>query len=281
MKNYSFIFCLVSTLMCGKAVSQEYIEPQWKFYLAFEDATGAKDTLWVGLDEAAAINNPNPALGEVATQLDSAVFNVWTHKFGSWDPHKTIIFPMAASPSVSVYGMNAVLPVTLSWDTTLFQAPVLQASAAGPVCNPFMDGEWFFFNSNAGWLHHSYSMLFDAEIVLPEFSWGSQNHFPIDVAFDRSHDCLLLSVEITNMIDIKLYPNPCTDFLVLSTDMVLDEIQVYTLEGKMVLQESKTKLSGSDDEMRLDMRRLPPGMYMLQIQDKDGRKGVKKFVKGN
>ncbi len=280
MKNYSFVFCFIFTLICGRVESQEYIEPQWKFYLAFEDATGARDTIWTCLDQNASWN-PDSSLGEVPVTIDSTAFSVWSYQYTLFTPYKLVVRPLEASPEIEIRGMNAVLPLTMSWDTTLFKSYLFQESINGPVCNPVLSNEWFFFNSNAGWLHNAFSMLFDTEIILPEFSWGSQNHFPIGVSFDRAHECLLLSAEETNMIDIKLYPNPCTDFLVLSTDMVLDEIQVYTLEGKMVLQESTTKLSGSNDEMRLDVRALPPGMYMFQIKDKVGRKGMKKFVKGN
>jgi len=30
-----------------------YAQPQWKFHIAYEDATGAKDTMWFIWDESA------------------------------------------------------------------------------------------------------------------------------------------------------------------------------------------------------------------------------------
>ncbi len=69
--------------MCGKAVSQDYIEPQWKFYFAFEDATGARDTVWIFLDSLIPTGNQgmNADFGEVPYTLNDSAFNVFVVEF--------------------------------------------------------------------------------------------------------------------------------------------------------------------------------------------------------
>ena len=65
--NLLLIFALTSVV---SALNAQGPPTQWKFYLAFEDATGAKDTIWIGLDENGTVGNLNPDLGEVPVQLD-------------------------------------------------------------------------------------------------------------------------------------------------------------------------------------------------------------------
>ncbi len=106
-------------------------------------------------------------------------------------------------------------------------------------------------------------------------------HFPISVYFDRSHNFNPLSTEASNLdATLQLYPNSCTDFLELRAGLPLQGIEVYDLHGRQVLQRSNATVQGGNDALRLDVRALPPGMYLLQATGADGRVGVQRFVKG-
>jgi hypothetical protein len=48
MKKNLFSFLLALTFCCSITA-----QPQWKFHIAYEDATGAKDTIWLIWDTTA------------------------------------------------------------------------------------------------------------------------------------------------------------------------------------------------------------------------------------
>ncbi|MBS1569770.1 MAG: hypothetical protein JST45_10040 [Bacteroidetes bacterium] len=54
-------------------------QPTWRFHLAFEDGTGARDTIWFVFDTTATLGSgvPDYELGEGAVQMDLDSFNVW------------------------------------------------------------------------------------------------------------------------------------------------------------------------------------------------------------
>ena len=51
--------------------------PLWKFWIAFEDATGAKDSIWLIFDPSASFDsNTDTVFGEVSNPYDSTVFGI-------------------------------------------------------------------------------------------------------------------------------------------------------------------------------------------------------------
>jgi hypothetical protein len=67
-----------------------------------------------------------------------------------------------------------------------------------------------------------------------------------------------------------VYPNPCADYLYISDTMDVDAVQVYNIEGGVVLQSS---------ECVLDVQALPPCIYFYNILHSDGTVNRGKFVK--
>ena len=76
------LLILLIALMLTQAV---YVnaQPQWKFYLAFEDGIGAKDTMWFIWDTTATFMGYDTLLGEKPLSLNNNVFNVYTFNNGS------------------------------------------------------------------------------------------------------------------------------------------------------------------------------------------------------
>jgi hypothetical protein len=71
-----FFLVLTTSLSIGMA------QPQWKFHIAFEDATGAKDTIWCIWDTTAtdgSLTSVDTAFGEAGVTFDYNVFNVWIY----------------------------------------------------------------------------------------------------------------------------------------------------------------------------------------------------------
>ena len=91
MKNQVIktIFFLVLT----KYISIGMAQPQWKFHIAFEDATGAKDTIWLVYDTTAHGTLPTDTLlGEGKVVIDYSKFNVYIFNYDN-DTTKTFALP--------------------------------------------------------------------------------------------------------------------------------------------------------------------------------------------
>ncbi len=244
------------------------------------NATGAKDTLWLVLDSDALPlvdnNNPgfDPQFGEYPIELDPEGFNVWTPG-GIGIFLKTFALPLNYYPGATIYANNYVLPITLSWDTALFRAPVLLQNIIGPINAPLLNNDYFFnYHANLGW--PSYCMLYDTQVEMPWFSWGSQDQFPLMCTMSRGWGNPLSSSNILpSPRPLKLYPNPMQDLLRVESTSAWYEAIVLDAQGKVVLQVRYTAVQPG-----LDVSRLPAGAYILHLVDVAGEKiGAEKFVK--
>src|SRR5688572_21408144 len=86
----------------------------WIFYLAFEDAVGARDTLWEVWHTDGTIH-ADMNLGEVPIILDSTSMNVWTYVYNNPDDyfdHHVVHF---WGSTFEIYANNYVLPLTVTW----------------------------------------------------------------------------------------------------------------------------------------------------------------------
>jgi len=75
---------------------------------------------------------------------------------------------------------------------------------------------------------------------------------------------------------IKIYPNPVSDFLSIemsTIDMKNTSLTVFDINGRKLKQQNITST-----HTQLELRNLPAGVYMLRIQQKEGEKMLK-FVK--
>jgi hypothetical protein len=65
--------------------------------------------------------------------------------------------------------------------------------------------------------------------------------------------------------DLKLYPNPASDRLVLSysKDLASNLISIYSMQGQLLLQE---KIKYSQHSYDIDLKSLKEGMYILKLQ---------------
>lgn len=74
-----------------------------------------------------------------------------------------------------------------------------------------------------------------------------------------------------NNINVQIYPNPTTSYLMLSTDMNVEVADIYDINGKLCL---RANVSNG----RIDVSRLQAGNYFIQVSDGTNL-GVQKFVK--
>ncbi len=70
--------------------------------------------------------------------------------------------------------------------------------------------------------------------------------------------------------DLNYYPNPVIDQLAISNGFAIDKIEIFDLQGKLLLSRDT-----SESEVNLDLTELSTGMYMLRIQSDDAVKTIK------
>lgn len=255
MKRLLFFLCIA---VYSSLFSQE--EPDWKFYLAFEDATGAKDTVWIAMDEEGTFEQ-DVQFGEVPQNMNEDEF----HVYFSLDTGKSDIFVLPlVLPGLEalVNAENHTYPITLSWDTTLFNAPILMNSPEGPVINPLLDNAYFF---------PGYNMLFEESVEMPTFWWGSQEHFPLWVTFFRGFGDPLSLTDNEGKSKFNVSPNPVQNVLTLQNAESVKSIRIFDMNGRVVSESDYTNL-------QVDVSALHEGIYLLEIGTPTGS-SVVKFIK--
>lgn len=146
------LFALILSLYALTGFTQQ----QWKFHVAFEDATGAKDTIWFILDTTATFYGIDTALGEGNVNFNYNVFNVWTLTWGTYpnfDTTKVVAFPYDIGGFGSeIHAFNFELPIKISWDTSLLHASYLPSSPVGWMNHARIDNYYFFMINNNLWV---------------------------------------------------------------------------------------------------------------------------------
>ena len=80
----------------------------------------------------------------------------------------------------------------------------------------------------------------------------------------------LLSTEDFKADKFSVYPNPVKDFLNIETVNAVDQVVIYDVLGKVVLQENPSTISP-----RINMSNLPTGAYLVKVKIGNSSKTVK------
>lgn len=106
---------------------------------------------------------------------------------------------------------------------------------------------------------HIYDTTFTAEarrlmIVLETDESGTADGFDLD--YEASH----VGVTQHETGNLLVYPNPANDFVTITYTEPMESVELFNADGRMIL--SKTSDS---EELRLSLRDLPAGFYMLTV----------------
>ncbi len=276
-----FLIATFFSSFCSlKCMAQQQQSAQWSFYMAFEDATGAKDSIWFLLDTAATYPWSISALyGEVPIEPDSVNFQVWFYHpldFVNGNPTERYntfvnnIDNVEAAWGTELFGTNFELPIVMSWDTSLFTADVLYEYGANPINQATLDNEYLFLS---GGDENGWDMTQTDHVELPYFWWGSSSQFPL--FFDIVRGPLGSEVGVNDVVttEFSVFPNPATDYVTLNFPKAIKaQLRILDVNGKLVKSNS---ISGN--RKRLHIGDLESGLYFIEIQDETGI-AVKKLV---
>ena len=98
-------------------------QPQFKFWLAFQDSIGQTDTLWVVIDSTTNSSYLDSSWGEVPiTQVDTGVFTTYFKYSIVKQKDTTKVYtaaPYEKEYRIWINAVNYSLPITVRWDTSL------------------------------------------------------------------------------------------------------------------------------------------------------------------
>ncbi|MEP7265812.1 MAG: T9SS type A sorting domain-containing protein [Bacteroidota bacterium] len=255
IKTYIFFFALFFTCIA-------HSQSQWKFHIAFEDGSGAKDTIWCIWDTAATLNwSPGPydtLFNEGPAITNPNVFNVWMFN-NNLDSTKTVANPSTYFLEPIVQAINYQYPIYISWDSSLFNT-VGAPDDSGNVYHAKIDNDYFFGVNNDP-PAQMFNMLWDDHVTAPYFAWGSQSQFPMSFfIYGQVVDVNELN---ENNLRVKVYPNPFNEIISIRSNSTISKIELFDNNGRVVYSKNCT-VSGEDFHLTLP-NQIPVGIYILKL----------------
>jgi hypothetical protein len=263
---------------------------EFMFEMYFEDGAGRKDTLVLGYDSLA---SPwlDPQFGEIDIKPVpfGASFEVRTsfydfpnldypymfdgcfggaEDFTQYHTKKNITSRDWEHSAIMIFFWDAVFPITIRWDKSLFQHP----DRFQAVITSWQPGGWFDVCGGA-----ILEYLSDKdEVIIESLNYGFDYPFFNRVYIDSDTlPCIFVGfpgvINNTRKIGsgkkIKLFPNPTFNGFTIEIDSPLNfetlTVQLFDLSGKGVI--APWHLVGSNS-LHVETKELPAGMYWVHMQ---------------
>lgn len=92
----------------------------------------------------------------------------------------------------------------------------------------------------------------------------------VDMGAFEFGSTVLGSQSFNSSVIFTMHPNPVASILNIQTRELVKQIEIYTLEGRLVKESTENKINVSD---------LGSGFYLIKVIVEEGKIGVKKFIK--
>jgi len=271
------LFCLLLFFFSFHGYSQ----PQWKFHLAFEDATGSRDTIWFIWDTTATIYGVDSHLGEGISGMDYSAFNAWLF-LPNGDTSKVNAYPYNIGHQFSIEAINFELPIKYQWDSSLFHADWLPPEPVGWVNDAWIGSDYFFFVNNTG--SHYFDLTLDNNAIAPDslvvgdenenpWFWQPEHHFPLGIGLAQNPSVFTSEVKSLTS-EVILYPNPVRSLLSIKTELKIKNIQIIDSKGKCL-----HKYEYLATPKTIDVSCFDPGVYIIKFNTNPKNYHYEKFIK--
>ncbi|PQJ77126.1 CBM96 family carbohydrate-binding protein [Polaribacter glomeratus] len=186
------------------------------------------------------------------------------------------------SKSTAVISNMILLAANDNWEDDLIIGNGAPAPSGAPIDTKEVPnvGEWIEFDIttqvNAQKISDGIISLVVASTGTNENSYYSMNTFSLE---NRPELVInnQLSVDDVVTSDFKVYPNPASAEIFISSNTSIKNATVYSLLGKVMLNNPKSTKGGTS--LSLDLRSLSKGLYILQLEDSLGNITNKKIIK--
>lgn len=92
----------------------------------------------------------------------------------------------------------------------------------------------------------------------------------VDPWSEIKEDCTILGIESYSLEEIIIYPNPTNNFININFSKNIDQINIYSIDGRMIKEAFNVK--------KIDVSKLANGLYLIRIGIKN-QKLIKEFIK--
>lgn len=290
MKKIIFFSTILLALFSSVSAQQ-----QWKFYVAFEDATMARDTIWFIWDTTATLSGIDTLLGEGNLHLNYNKFNVYTVIGGPYpgDTTKIVAHPYNESFGHSINSMNFELPIKITWDSSLFHASWLPPSPVGWVNAAGISND-YFFNINNVEVGGFFDMTLADSIIAPEptnpdpWFWNPGVHFPMGIGMSQDPTLGLNYRASNSLYKLNAFPNPFFNSIKFKIESPASteplKIRVIDLYGRPLYETEFFRVDDSFQatyiyELEKILNVAPSGFYIATLQSNKSIVNSIKIVK--
>lgn len=102
--------------------------------------------------------------------------------------------------------------------------------------------------------------------------WFTTDSSEINITYGQCTACATTGTETDLLSGLSIYPNPATDFLMISNDNTVDRVQMVNIFGSVVLDQNLKGTSG-----KLDISALSPGIYFVTVMSSN-QQAVRKIT---
>jgi len=145
--------------------------------------------------------------------------------------------------------------------------PVQSQSVIRQSISPFGSSsraESLHVSSTAGQAYHTSSGVTEGMTIRPGFQQAPRIHL------ERSDP------QSGQSLSLQFYPNPAQDRIILETKEELDQVNIRIMDpqGRLFYSRNLSRMLGH----QIDCDHWPPGHYLLDIEDRTGKKQIIKII---
>lgn len=273
-----FIICFISiNLQAQDTIPGLSTQPLWFIPIYFEDATGQKDTIYMGYDAnsttwGGGYDSVYSVNDSVSSELGIFIRNINCRGYVS------TISKNSNDISADATFCNTIFPFTIKWDasklyTTLLDSTIfpshgidtprikLQVESAGGNVQPFYNNNYIIYLGDSIEAN-GYSNFKDSVLVGEELAGNSVDNYTyliMQVVPYIVFPTLINDVILENNL-YKINPNPINNYFTIKTEQKdIEKVKIVNLQGQVVKQ-----VVNSFE--RIDVSNLNNGLYFLQIE---------------
>ncbi len=292
-KTQLILLLLFFAIASSNVTAQKFEQPQWETPLYFEDATGAKDTVWFGYDQTANIyaDEIDEQFGEKWMWIDTSKFNVYiTEKYDAANLHyhkDTVLkrnINCRQMHGETLHFTHGQLPVTIKWEDETLNSPNLTAYypdiSPRPRARidlmferlPLMDCELIIDGAPDVILTDyivnfpsCFCALTDSAVIYGTDEPYYDEIYEVIGTTDFSiaphdYDYFAGTTIEDNDAGFLIYPNPVTNILnIENTKYKNIEISIYDMQAKLVFQQNF-----ENNIVSIDLSSYRKGLYLIK-----------------
>ncbi|MBX7205578.1 MAG: T9SS type A sorting domain-containing protein [Bacteroidia bacterium] len=255
-KHVLFFTVATCLAMCNAASAQSVVfakEPQWKFWLAFENADGQKDTVYIVFDSTAT-EQPDSLLGEYKITPDTTKFQVFFANGIGNDSTKVWAWPEKnKGGGKTIDALNDNYPMVVRWDKSLFTS----SSLSYQILKAELGNTYTLFYRLGG---APFNLRETDSVILPPFTIQGQpaRHFGMSFFFNDEPP---LSIPPIYEAEFIAYPKPFSNYLQIRCPVGFDQIEIVSIFNGETVFRKENIIQGAS----LELTNLAQEVYLLKI----------------